>query len=409
MIKPGHTRRLDAALDRKHRIARKLGEGGMASRMTWIGAMSDTGSPGRPAAALALLTVLVACSDGGTGPPESRVVASVDLDLLFAEPAPAEVEAIAAEWVARSPGAAEVAIEKDTVVTIGDPMRVRVVSHDVDGVRHYGAIIAGEGLVGSAPVVVYAHGGDAGASLSDVLQLAFLAGVATEFVWVVPSFRSESLRLFATTWTSEGPPSPWDHDVDDALSLLDVALQLEPAADEDRIGVLGFSRGGGVAMLIGIRDPRVDRVVEFFGPTDFFGTYVQDVTEEALLGSPRDLPGLAFLDERFIQPLRRGEITIAEVRAELIRRSAVLFAKRLPTLQVHHGDADDVVAVSQAESLIATMSALGRGAPDFEPYIYRGGTHNPLTLPGSIPRVVEFLSALLGAESGAGGQAYAEP
>jgi dipeptidyl aminopeptidase/acylaminoacyl peptidase len=76
---------------------------------------------------------------------------------------------------------------------------------------------------------------------------------------------------------------------------------------------------------------------------------------------------------------------------------------------LHHGDADDVVAVSQSESLIATMNALGREAPDFESYIYPGGTHSPLTLPGSISRAVEFLSALLGAGSGAGGQATAEP
>jgi dipeptidyl aminopeptidase/acylaminoacyl peptidase len=346
----------------------------------------------------ALLGLLAACSDGGTEPPVGRIVAGVDLDVLFADPEPWEIQAIEAEWAGRSPGAADATIERDTVVAVGDSIRVRVVSHDVEGVRHYGGIITAKAPVGPAPVVVYAHGGDAGVSLNDVLLLlAFLGDLGGEFVWVVPSFRAESLRLFTEVFTSEGPASPWDRDVDDALSLLDVVLQLEPAADPGRIGAFGLSRGGGVAMLMGIRDPRIDRVVEFFGPTDFFEAYVQEVTAEALRGSPRDLPGLAFLDETFIQPLRRGELTVAEVRPELIRRSAVLFAERLPALQVHHGDADDVVDVGQAESLIATMAALGRGAPEFESYIYQGGGHSLLTLPGSVPRAVDFFSELLSA------------
>jgi dipeptidyl aminopeptidase/acylaminoacyl peptidase len=354
-------------------------------------------SPGHWAPA-ALLALLAACSDGGTEPPEGRVVAGVDLDALFADPEPAEIAAIAAEWAARSPHAAEVAIEKDTLVVAGDVVRVRIVSHDVGGVRHFGAILTIDGLVGPAPVLVYAHGGDDGVSIQDVLfQFAFLSDAAG-FVWVVPSFRGEPLSFAANVWTSEGPPSPWDRDVDDALSLLDVALAIEPEADADNVGVLGFSRGAGVGMLMGIRDPRIDRIVEFFGPTDFFGPFVQDVVQEALEGTPRDLPGVPVLDETFVQPLSRGELTIAQVRAELVRRSAVLFADRLPALQIHHGDADDVVEVSQAESLIAAMAVLGRSEPEFESYIYVGGGHSPLTLSGSIPRAVDFLSELLGPE-----------
>ena len=183
--------------------------------------------------------------------------------------------------------------------------------------------------------------------------------------------------------------------MDDALSLLDVALAIEPLADADRVAVLGFSRGAGVAMLMGIRDDRVDRIAEFFGPTDFFDVFVQDVVEEALRGTLRDLPGLSFLDESFLQPLKRGEVTIADVRRQLVLRSATLHADQLPILQLHHGTADAVVEVSQAESLIGAMEALGRTVPEFEAFLYQGGGHNPLTLPGSVGRAVDFLSALL--------------
>ena len=248
----------------------------------------------------------------------------------------------------------------------------------------------------SAPVLVYAHGGDGGASAEEALALfPFLGTLGTGAVWVIPSFRSESLRFDGSTWTSGGSPSPWDRDVDDALALIEVTLALEPAADEDRIGVLGLSRGAGVGLLMSARDPRIGRIVEFFGPTDFFDEYVQNVVEEALRGSPRNLPGLAFLNETLIQPLKNGELTIAQVRPELIRRSAVLHAERLPSLQIHHGTADVVVEVSQAESLIAAMEALGRTEPDFQSFLYEGGGHNPLSLSGSVDRAVDFLSLLV--------------
>jgi hypothetical protein len=38
--------------------------------------------------------------------------------------------------------------------------------------------------------------------------------------------------------------------------------------------------------------------------------------------------------------------------------------------------------------------ALGRTEPDFEAWIYEGGTHNPLSLANSIPRTIAFLEAL---------------
>lgn len=336
----------------------------------------------------------LACSDAAG--PDSRVVAGVDLDVLFAPPTPSEIAAVDAEWSAREIAATDVSVVQDTVISVSDvDLRVRIVSHSVSGITHYGAVLTDTTLAGPAPVLIYAHGGDGGAAVDDVLfLLPFLGDIPSQFVWVIPSFRAEPLTFGSDSWMSGGPASPWDRDVDDALSLLEVAFDVEPAADPTRVGVLGFSRGGGVGLLMGIRDPRIDRVIEFFGPTDFFGPFVQDVTEEALRGEPRDLPGLDFLDESYIQPLARGEVTVAQVRSQLVRRSAVLFAERLPAVQVHHGTADTVVDVSQAETLIATLEALGRGEPDFEGWLYDGGTHNPLSLANSIPRTIAFLEAL---------------
>ncbi|MDX1646064.1 MAG: hypothetical protein R3304_02875, partial [Longimicrobiales bacterium] len=83
-----------------------------------------------------------------------------------------------------------------------------------------------------------------------------------------------------------------------------------------------------------------------------------------------------------------------EIGPAIVRRSSVLFADRMGAVQLHHGTADAVVDVSQAQALIDAMSSLGRGAPDFQAHLYEGGTHNPLSLSNSIPRTVDFLAAL---------------
>jgi hypothetical protein len=54
-----------------------------------------------------------------------------------------------------------------------------------------------------------------------------------------------------------------------------------------------------------------------------------------------------------------------------------------------------VVEVSQAQSLIDAMAAIGRDEPEFQGYLYPGGTHSPLALAGSIGRASDFLLGIL--------------
>ncbi len=354
----------------------------------------------RPVALIGLMgaVAVTACNDSSG--PEERIIEGIDFNVLFAPPTDDEVRAILAEWGERDVAPRNVETVLTTTVALGSSQAtLHIVSHDVGEVLHYGAILVPEGAaVASLPLLVYSHGGDGGVDIDDLLPLIplLLGGLESEFVFVAPSFRAEPLVYDGVTYLSEGPPSPWDRDVDDALALMGVALgSLVPETDPDRIAVIGFSRGADVGMLMAERDTRIDIVVEFFGPTDFFGPFVQDVVEEALRGQPRDLPGVDFLNSEYIQPLKNGQLTIEQVRPELVRRSAVLFASRLPSLQVHHGTDDQVVPVGEAERLIEVMQGLGRGEPEFEHYIYAGGTHNPLTLPGSIGRTGAFISRLL--------------
>jgi acetyl esterase/lipase len=350
-----------------------------------------------PVTAFAVIVVASVLGCSGSDSPTSvnrRLVAGVDVGVLFAAPTAAELAAVRNDWAGR-----DVSVQgfrQDTAVGFllgASPAQLRVVSHMVGGVRHYGAIASrAPAPAGSLPVLVYAHGGDSGVNVDELFLLgAGLGDAADDFVFVVPSFRSEELRLGSRRYRSEGSASPWDRDVDDALALLGAALANEPAADTARVFVAGFSRGGGVALLMAERDRRIDAVIEFFGPTDFFDGFAQTVIEEALLGRPRDLPGIRYLDSQYLQPLRRGEVTMAVARLELVRRSAVQFASQLPRLQVHHGTADPTVSVSQAQSLDRTLRAIGRTPPDYEFYLYEGGVHDALSLTGSVPRAVAFL------------------
>lgn len=368
--------------------------------------------PRLPTFSASFLALTLAACDAHV-PDEGRVVAGVDLAQLFAAPAPAEVDAIVRDWAGRDvsvQGYEEVA--SDTVQAGRARVSLRIVSHTVDGLRHYGGVIVPEGAApGSLPVLVYLHGGDRGVGLDGevLLALSLVPVLAEEFVVVVPSFRAEPLHYAGRTYHSDGPPSPWDRDVDDALALLNTALQTTPAADPGRIAALGFSRGGAVAMLMGVRDPRVEAIVEFFGPTDFTGAFVQDLVEEALRGTLRPLPGIDDLDQTIIQPLKAGRLDVASVRLELIRRSAVHFAGRLPQLQVHHGTADAVVPVGEAEALDGVLKALGRAAPGYEYYRYEGGEHNPFSLSGSLQRTTTFLSRLLPPSARGWTAAYVRP
>ena len=349
--------------------------------------------------ALALLTAATGC-DGGDA---DRVVGGVNVSELFAAPTEAEKAAVLAEWQTRDVSPRNVQVVSTLTVSgtgiegTTRTFNATVVSHTAAGVTHVGAILVPAGTPAGArlPVVVYAHGGDQG---TRVEEGAAIAGLLTppqrSFIWVVPSFRAERLRFGSQSRTSDGPASPWDYDVDDALALVNIAVA-SYGGDANAIGAVGFSRGGGVALLMGVRDPRVRRVLDLFGPTDFFGSYVEEIVADALGGGTRNLPGFDVLNARFVQPLREGTVTVAQMRTELLRRSPARFADRLPVVQVQHGTADDVVLVSQAKALIDAM----KGRADFTSFLWEGGKHDPTTFPLNWIGEAQNFLAPLGAAS----------
>lgn len=345
------------------------------------------------------LAVHGGCSGSSTGSgEEDRIVAGVNLSELFKPPTEAERETVRADWSSRTHNSTGVTPVSQNAISLGgSAATVRIVSHTVGTITHFGAIVSPDNVEAeSLPLVIYLHGGDDGVDVSELLTVLpiALASSQDDYVYLVPSFRAEELRYNGVTHTSTGDASPWDRDADDVMSLINVAISLTPAIDPERIGVVGFSRGACVAMLTGIRDERIDLVIEFFGPTDFYSAWTEDIFADALNGSLRDLPGLSTLNADIIQPLKTGTMTYAEVRLEMLRRSPVYFVDLLPPTQAHHGTLDNVVPVSQANLLKAAFAAEGLPTTNHTVYIYSGGSHNPLSLLGSFERARGFLARL---------------
>ena len=321
------------------------------------------------------------------------------LDALFAPATAAEIEQVEAEWATRTPEVSGVRLELDSLGTniLTGPLRYRVFSHTVGGVRHYGAVVTPEGAeTGSLPVIVVAHGDTLGADVDRTALLNFFLPDELTSALVIPSYRAEALRFPDRRYVSEGPPSPWDQDVDDVLSFLSVAFQEAPELDEERVVALGFSRGGTVALIAAARDKRIDAVVELAGPTDFLGEYAREIVEEALEGEVRSLPGFEDLHEMVIQPWEEGTLSTAEARIELVRRSPVYFVDHMPPVQLHHGDADQVVAWSEAQRLSDVMREAGKPDEESEVFIHPGLDDNQTTLLTTAqPDAIEFARPFL--------------
>ena len=328
----------------------------------------------------------------GCAPRLAAPEADALLNRLFAPPTAAEIAAVEADWAARDTGVYDHLIESEH--TGRDGRRTLVISHVVDGTRHFGAVrIPSVPDTARLPILVIAHGGDRGATGYQFFQHGSLA---ERWIQVVPSFRSERLILSPLRWyRSEGSPSPWDRDVDDAIALLSAVLARVPEADSSRVAVLGRSRGAGVALLMGIRDPRVDAVVDFFGPTDFFIPPVRALAERAIRSRIPKLPGAGYLADSVLFALRDGRIPLERARLELLRRSPAWFADRLPPTQIHHGNDDSEVPMLHSEQLVDALRGLGMRAAEWEYHRYPDGKHAPKTLRGSEQRAARFLNRVV--------------
>ena len=383
------------------------------------------------------ILAFAACDGAETdGPPPGHVVAGgVDLTRLLAPPTDAERTAVQADWDARRPEAR--GVEVVGPVAMGDGSDLYAVSHETVGGpgaagRHVG-LVRVPGGAQFAPVLIVHHGGDGGiaavgqdpnTAVSAMAQ-AFPALFATS-VQIFPATRGEAVQtapfaLLGGTRVAGGDPSVWDYDVDDAMALLSAVLEspaFADAIDGSRIGALGFGRGAETALLQTARDPRIDAVIAYYPPADFFNPAAQNLAR-ILLGPDGDarrmalaLPGARVLLDGVLAPLQGpgGSVSASAdydaARRALVRRSASAFAGRLRNVQLHHHHRDGVVPVAFSEALAAHGGAVeglfefdAYGEPAAGPADLTPAVHSPLAMPASIPRTEEFFGRLVASQA----------
>ena len=319
-----------------------------------------------------------------------------DISPLFAPPSASELAAVQAQWAKRDISAQGWKIEKQGQ---WNGSRFWVISHLVEGKRHYGLVrFPGKYQAGKKfAVVIYNHAGNNGATIDTirVLETQLLPSncLAEHAFLLMPSFRGEPLQAADFgTYQSEGQKSILDGDVDDALAMLNSVLQNIPEADEENIKAWGVSRGGGVSLLMSIRDKRIKAVVDDSAESDLLLSSIQEQIQRSVDYNIQPINPVHIKVMEIVQAYLLGEISLATARMELIQSSVVYFADQLPSLQIHHGAKDIIIPVEHSQRLYQALQALER--PENiaqELYIYPQGDHNMLSLVGSGERIERFL------------------
>ena len=307
---------------------------------------------------------------------------------IFAKPTAAEIKAVADDWAKRdlSPNAIREEL-KTTISFDGWTANVRVVSHLVHGTRHYGAIIIPRNAKpGCCAVIVDAKGVSPSyfpLTVESVDSVAFMDKWRDQFIYLVPSFRGEVMNIGGKTFKSEGDRrDALDGATDDAIALLNVALQTTPEADPKRICVYGRSRGGNVALLMGERDPRIKCVVNVSGPTDWFylmgtgGWTEEELWKEGIRthADPMQTGGQNI--ERFLGRAIEGKADLAAVRHNMNASSPLYFAERLPLIQIHYGLEDPSVPSRNGYELVKKLKENKVRASRYQAFFYPDQGHD---------------------------------
>lgn len=217
-----------------------------------------------------------------------------------------------------------------------------------DGLQIKGFMFYPQNSTAPLPVVLYAHGGVAQwgrITFFDILEMQRLAEQG--YVVLASTFRGEG--------GSEGQANLGEGDRRDLLQLLAVAEAL-PQANSNKVGVWGFSRGGGLTYRALAQHHEFSAAVVVGARSDFLNSPRRAEFDEHVY--PHVIPNYA-----------------ADKDAALKALSAIhwveAMAPQTPLLMIH-GNRDDRVQASQSIRLAQALQELKR---PFELLLINDGSH----------------------------------
>lgn len=221
------------------------------------------------------------------------------------------------------------------------------IKYTVDTLKITGYILKPVSIAGKSPMIIYNRGGNRDFGTVDQQTLAYLAYLAAQgYVVMASQYRGNIY--------SDGIDEFGGEDVKDVLALMDIAKNLA-YADNNNIGVLGYSRGGLMAYLMSNHTDKIKALAVVGAPTDVFQTCQErpEMYHEVLLPLVGDSIGN---------------------RMDYIDRSPVYWAKAVnePVL-ILHGSADTKVNIKQAEMMI---TVLRNNEQTFCYKLFDNGTHS---------------------------------
>jgi hypothetical protein len=325
-------------------------------------------------------------------PPADSWKLPFDINDLFAEPSPKEIENVLADWQTR-----DLHVSQNQIVDVHDVIlnqveyTLKMIRHEVNGVKHVGAVLIPKAVKSEVlPLLVECHGVDPHYSPFNILEAEtpFILGESgINAVIAIPSFRGNTLIVNDRSYVSEGSPKgAWDGAVDDTLAFINAVIDIIPEVDQNRISVFGKSRGGTVAMLSGIRDKRIKSIVAWTGPADWFsnmgnlGWTLKELVQWALW--EKWTPGTGwgsaaqFIDQRLAESIEHGKGSLSEIRQKMIASSPLYFIDQLPAAQLHYGLEDGAVSVSNAKAIQKVLDENGNNKPVVEVFIHEHSGHD---------------------------------
>ena len=306
-------------------------------------------------------------TDAEAGDP---VVAGVNVDALFAPPRGEEILAVEAEWAQTANPDSAASLRLVATLDLGDRETVRVVegvAPGVSGPLFVGAIRQPPREVGDArtrPLLLVLGDGPEVNVAEMVRDLGIRETLKDEFVMAFLAYRGGTLHVGGRTFSSAAPPSVYEGDAADALTLvthLD-AVGATVGVDPSRLAAVGHGRGGNVALLMAARAKARGRgipqyVLALATPTSFFTTRVRSIARLYLQGrAPGTIPGIQAVLDATAGRVKSGELTAPEARLELLRRSSAPFYgpnRRFtpPFVFAAFGESDTDVPIEEARAI----------------------------------------------------------